>query len=149
VKWQPLAGHRSPPADISKPPAILASAVNTSSPANVHIAVAKFFLLNQAGAKVENAPSLTQTTEKDVKGKATVIGWLKDSFEAIRRAYPTAGLEECGEIVRAKTIIHTANSDGHCKLAARQRDQGRCSSDSMAIFGVQQAHCLQNFRFNA
>jgi len=60
----------------------------------MHIAVANFFLLNQAGAKVENAPKITQTTEKDVKDKAAVIGWLKDSFDALRKAYPTAELQK-------------------------------------------------------
>jgi len=43
--------------------------VRSVSEVYMHIAVANFFLLNLAGAKVENAPKITQTKEKDVKTK--------------------------------------------------------------------------------
>ena len=71
-----------------------APGVRSVSEVYMHIAVANFFLLSQAGAKVENAPKITQTTEKEVKDKAAVIGWLKDSFEALRKAYPAAELQK-------------------------------------------------------
>ena len=56
----------------------------------MHIAVANFFLLQQAGVKLTDAPKITQTTEKEVKDKADVVRWLKDSFEAVRKNYPPA-----------------------------------------------------------
>src|SRR5262245_27553174 len=64
VAWRPAAGVRS------------------VSEVYMHIAVGNFFLLTQAGVKLTNPPKITMETEKEVKDKAAVIGWLKDSFDA-------------------------------------------------------------------
>jgi hypothetical protein len=64
--------------------------------------------------KLENAPIITQTTAKDVKDKAAVIGWLKDSFEAIRRAYPTADWKKPAKLFGQRP--HGKHCDGHGKL---------------------------------
>jgi uncharacterized damage-inducible protein DinB len=71
--------------------------VRSVSEVYMHIAVANYFLLSQAGAKLDNAPKFTQTTEKDVKDKAAVVGWLKDSFEAVKTSYPKAELKKAAK----------------------------------------------------
>ena len=71
-----------------------APGVRSVSEVYMHIAMGNYLLLNQAGAKLENAPKMTQTTEKDVKDKAAVIGWMKDSFDAVRATYPKAELQK-------------------------------------------------------
>ena len=63
--------------------------------------------------KVENAPNITQTTAKDVKDKAAVIGSLKDSFEAIRRAYPTADWKKPAKLFGRRP--RGKHCDGHGK----------------------------------
>ena len=71
-----------------------ATGVRSVSEVYMHIAVANFFLVTQTGAKLENMPKFSQTTEKDVKDKAAVVGWLKDSFEAVKTTYPKADLKK-------------------------------------------------------
>jgi uncharacterized damage-inducible protein DinB len=71
-----------------------AEGVRSVSEVYMHIAMGNYLLLSQAGAKVEKAPKMTQTTEKEVKDKAAVIGWLKDSFDAVRTTYPKAEMQK-------------------------------------------------------
>ena len=71
-----------------------AEGVRSVSEVYMHIALTNYFLLNQVGAKLDNPPKTTRTTEKDVKDKAAVIAFLKDSFAAVRKAYPTAEMKK-------------------------------------------------------
>src|SRR5690349_24861423 len=50
-----------------------AEGVRSVSEVYMHIAMGNYLLLSQAGAKLEKAPKMAQTTEKEVKDKAVVI----------------------------------------------------------------------------
>ncbi|HEY3442484.1 MAG TPA: DinB family protein [Paludibaculum sp.] len=72
-----------------------APGVRTVSEVLMHIALGNYWLLAQTGVPLPEgvrmpAPGL----EKKVTAKAEVIQWLKDSQEAVRRAYPQADLRK-------------------------------------------------------
>jgi hypothetical protein len=64
--------------------------VRSVSEVYMHIAIANFYLLQQAGVKLADSPKITQEMEKNVKQKAEVIKLLTDSFDAVRKNYPPA-----------------------------------------------------------
>jgi uncharacterized damage-inducible protein DinB len=105
-----------------------AAGVRSVSEVYMHIAVANFFLLNQAGVKLENAPKMTADTEKTVKDKAEVIKWLRDSFDAVRRAYPPSdpqkvvkffGADTKAENVYLRLLVHNHEHMGQSIAYAR------------------------------
>ncbi|HLJ51312.1 MAG TPA: DinB family protein [Bryobacteraceae bacterium] len=69
--WRPRAGVRS------------------VSEVYMHLAIANYYLMGQAGAKIpaDIAAKLKPDTEKGVTAKADVIQWLKDSQEFVRSNY--------------------------------------------------------------
>jgi|SRR4051794_12446083 uncharacterized damage-inducible protein DinB len=105
-----------------------APGVRSVSEVYMHIAMGNYFLLTQAGAKVENAPKMTQTTEKDVKDKAAVIGWLKGSFDAVRTTYPKAPMQNAAkffgqdskvENIYTRILVHNHEHMGQSIAYAR------------------------------
>lgn len=105
-----------------------APGVRSVSEVYMHVAVANYFLLQTAGAKVADAPKFTQETEKTVKEKADVIKWLSDSFEAVRRAYPPAepqkavkffGTDTKAENVYLRILVHNHEHMGQSIAYAR------------------------------
>jgi uncharacterized damage-inducible protein DinB len=110
LAWRPAAGVRS------------------VSEVYMHIVVANYFLLNQAGVKLENAPKITADTEKTVKEKAEVIRWLKESFDAVRHAYPPPepqramklfGADSKVENVYLRLLVHNHEHMGQSIAYAR------------------------------
>jgi uncharacterized damage-inducible protein DinB len=105
-----------------------APGVRSVSEVYMHIAVANWFLLGQAGVKAENAPKITMETEKQVKEKAEVVTWLKDSFEAVRKAYPPAdpkkavkffGQDSNVENIYLRMLVHNHEHMGQSIAYAR------------------------------
>jgi hypothetical protein len=102
--------------------------VRSVSEVYMHIVVANWFLLGQAGVKPENAPKITMETEKQVKDKAEVIKWLKDSFDAVRKAYPPAdakkavkffGQDTTAENIYLRILVHNHEHMGQSIAYAR------------------------------
>jgi uncharacterized damage-inducible protein DinB len=90
--------------------------------------VANYFLLNLAGVKLENPPKITADTEKTVKEKAEVIRWLKNSFDAVRKAYPPAspqkavkffGADSNVENIYLRILVHNHEHMGQSIAYAR------------------------------
>jgi uncharacterized damage-inducible protein DinB len=65
-----------------------APGVRSVSEVYMHVALANYFLLGQAGGKIPPDIKITQDTEKSVTAKADVLKWLKDSQELVRQSYP-------------------------------------------------------------
>jgi uncharacterized damage-inducible protein DinB len=102
--------------------------VRSVSEVYMHIAVANYFLLNLAGVKLENPPKITADTEKTVKEKAEVIRWLKNSFDAVRKAYPPAspqkavkffGADSNVENIYLRILVHNHEHMGQSIAYAR------------------------------
>ena len=103
--------------------------VRSVSEVYMHIAVANFFLLRQAGVTLPaDAPKVTQDTEKNVQAKAEVIGWLKNSFDAVRKAYPPAepqkavkffGTDTKSENIYLRLLVHNHEHMGQSIAYAR------------------------------
>jgi uncharacterized damage-inducible protein DinB len=66
-----------------------APGVRSISEVYMHLAAGNFWLLGQAGVKVDLA-SLPKDPEKSVTAKADVIKWLKQSLELVKTSYETA-----------------------------------------------------------
>ena len=105
-----------------------APGVRSVSEVYMHIAIGNFFLLSQAGVKPAGAPKITQTTEKEVAGKADVIRWLKDSFDTVRKHYPPAdakrslkffGAETNVENIYVRLLVHNHEHMGQSIAYAR------------------------------
>jgi uncharacterized damage-inducible protein DinB len=105
-----------------------AAGVRSVSEVYMHVAIANFFLLRQAGAKVENAPKMAADTEKTVKEKAEVIRWLKDSYDAARKVYPPAdpqravkffGADSKVENIYLRMLVHNHEHMGQSIAYAR------------------------------
>ena len=105
-----------------------ASGVRSVSEVYMHIALGNYLLLGQAGSKLENAPKVTPTTEKDVKDKAAVVGWLKDSFDAVKANYPKAELKKSAkffgqdssvESIYLRILVHNHEHMGQSIAYAR------------------------------
>ena len=58
--------------------------VRTTSEVYMHLAAANFWLLHMTGPAMP--ADLMDDTEKNVRSKAEVIGWLKRSLEAVKQA---------------------------------------------------------------
>jgi uncharacterized damage-inducible protein DinB len=102
--------------------------VRSVSEVYMHVAVANFFLVNLAGGKIANPPKITQETEKQVKDKAEVIKWLKDSFDAVRNSYPPVdpkkavkffGTDSNSENVYLRILVHNHEHMGQSIAYAR------------------------------
>jgi uncharacterized damage-inducible protein DinB len=102
--------------------------VRSVSEVYMHIAMSNFFLLQQAGVKLENPPKMAADTEKTVKDKADVIRWLKDSFDAVRKAYPPAapkkavkffGADSNVENIYLRLLVHNHEHMGQSIAYAR------------------------------
>ena len=61
-----------------------APGVRSFSEVLMHIAIANFGLLEQAGLEVPNMPPIDSDTEKSITGKANVIDFLIESQDAVR-----------------------------------------------------------------
>jgi uncharacterized damage-inducible protein DinB len=64
-----------------------APGVRSVSEVYMHIAVANYFLLGQAGVTLPPEIRITQETERIVTAKPAVIKWLKDSQDLVRQNY--------------------------------------------------------------
>ena len=102
--------------------------VRSVSEVYMHVAIANFFLLQQAGVKLANPPKITQETEKLVTAKADVIRWLSESFEAVRKAYPPAepakavkffGADTNSENLYLRLLVHNHEHMGQSIAYAR------------------------------
>jgi uncharacterized damage-inducible protein DinB len=105
-----------------------APGVRSVSEVYMHVAVANFFLLQQAGAKLTDPPKISQDTEKTVKEKAEVVKWLSNSFDAVRHAYPPAepqkavrffGSDTKAENVYLRILVHNHEHMGQSIAYAR------------------------------
>lgn len=105
-----------------------APGVRSISEVYMHIAVANYFLLQQTGVKLADAPKITQETEKTVTAKADVIRWLSDSFEAVRKNYPPAepkkalkffGSDSNVENIYLRLLVHNHEHMGQSIAYAR------------------------------
>jgi uncharacterized damage-inducible protein DinB len=57
----------------------------------MHLAIGNYYLLGQAGLKPQvDVGTLGKEPEKSRTAKADVIGFVKESLDAVRAAYPTA-----------------------------------------------------------
>jgi uncharacterized damage-inducible protein DinB len=64
-----------------------APGIRSVSEVYMHIAVANYFLLGQAGVTLPPEIRITQETERIVTAKPAVIKWLKDSQDLVRQNY--------------------------------------------------------------
>src|SRR5438874_2258565 len=73
-----------------------APGVRSVSEVYMHVAMANYFLLGQAGFKIpaDVLAKLKPESEKTVTAKADVIQWLKDSDDQVRSSYPKADLQK-------------------------------------------------------
>lgn len=72
-----------------------APGVRTVSEVLMHVAIGNYWLLSRAGVPMpEGNRKITQDPKLDVTAKADVIGWLKDSQEAVRLAHAKADLKK-------------------------------------------------------
>jgi uncharacterized damage-inducible protein DinB len=68
-----------------------AEGVRSVAEVYMHLAIANQFLLAQAGAKPStDLAALGKDPERAITDKAGVVRFLRESFEAVRAAYPTA-----------------------------------------------------------
>ena len=105
-----------------------APGVRSVSEVYMHVAVANWFLLNQAGAKLPDAPKITMDTEKQIKEKAEVVKFLKDSLDAVRKNYPPAdakkavkffGQDSNAENIYLRILVHNHEHMGQSIAYAR------------------------------
>jgi uncharacterized damage-inducible protein DinB len=106
-----------------------AAGVRSISEVYMHIAIANFFLLRQAGAKLPaDAPAFKEDTEKKVRAKAEVLVWLRKSFDAVRTAYPARepqkrvsffGRDTTTENVYIRLLVHNHEHMGQSIAYAR------------------------------
>jgi hypothetical protein len=52
-----------------------------------------------------DAPKFTLDTEKNVTAKAEVIGWLRNSFDAVRKAYPPDAPQKAAKFFGTDTKV--------------------------------------------
>jgi uncharacterized damage-inducible protein DinB len=72
-----------------------APGIRSVSEVYMHVVIANYFLLGQAGAKIPpDASAILKDGEKTVTAKADVQKWLKSSQDAVRAAYPEGDLQK-------------------------------------------------------
>ena len=82
-----------------------APGVRSISEVYMHLAIGNYFLLERAGVK----PAIDMTTlpkdpEKTITKKAEVIQWLRNSLDAVSKAYPTADRQKKVQIFKRDAI---------------------------------------------
>jgi uncharacterized damage-inducible protein DinB len=65
-----------------------APGIRSVSEVYMHVAIANYYLLSQAGGKLPPEVKIAETMEKSVTAKPDVLKWLKDSQELVRASYP-------------------------------------------------------------
>jgi uncharacterized damage-inducible protein DinB len=102
--------------------------VRSVSEVYMHVAVANYFLLGQAGAKIPPEIKITQDTEKSVTAKPDVIKWLKDSQELVRQNYAKLdrqkkvkffGTDTAADNVLLRLLVHNHEHMGQSIAYAR------------------------------
>ena len=64
-----------------------APGVRSVSEVYMHVAIANYYLLSQAGIPIPEEVRITAETERIVTAKPAVMKWLKDSQELVRQNY--------------------------------------------------------------
>ncbi len=96
----------------------------------MHLAIANYYLMGQAGAKIpaDVAPNVKPETEKAVTSKADVIGWLKKSQEFVRSNYSKIdkqkkvtffGKETTADGILLRVLVHNHEHMGQSVAYAR------------------------------
>ena len=102
--------------------------VRSVSEVYMHIAITNYYLLQQVGVKLADAPRITRDTEKNVKEKADVIRFLEGSFDAVRKNYPPVdpqravrflGADSKVENVYLRMLVHNHEHMGQSIAYAR------------------------------
>jgi uncharacterized damage-inducible protein DinB len=73
----------------------------------MHLAIGNFWLLEQAGVKVDEMAKLPKDPEKTVTAKDDVIRWLRSSLETVRKGYEAADRQK-----KVKFFGKEATADG-------------------------------------
>jgi uncharacterized damage-inducible protein DinB len=83
-----------------------APGVRSISEVYMHIALANFFFLDQAGIKpTVDRSSLPKDAEKAVNKKADVLEWLRRSIDAVGEAYKSADRQKKVTFFRQETTV--------------------------------------------
>lgn len=95
----------------------------------MHIAYGNYWLLAQAGGEVpDTTAKIPPDLEKKVAAKPEVIGWLKNSLDAARKAYQATdrtkivrffGRETTSEAVFLRLLVHNHEHMGQSVAYAR------------------------------
>lgn len=105
-----------------------APGVRSVSEVYMHIALGNYFLLRQAGAEITNRTEIAPDLEKKITAKPEVLRWLRDSFDAVRQAYPRTdrtkkvkffGQEATSEGVLLRLLVHNHEHMGQSVAYAR------------------------------
>jgi uncharacterized damage-inducible protein DinB len=80
--------------------------VRSVSELYMHIAIGNYFLIGQAGMKPPvDLATLGKEPEKSLTAKADVIKFVKDSFDAVRAAYPKADKQKAVNFFGSDTTV--------------------------------------------
>jgi len=82
-----------------------ADGVRSISEVYVHIAIAHMFFLRSVGVQVDMS-KVTRDAEKKITAKADVIGFLRESIEAVRANYPNLELAKKVHFQDADTDVN-------------------------------------------
>ena len=103
--------------------------VRSTSEVFMHIAVGNYWLLNHAGARIpDSTPQIKPELETKTTAKPDVIRWLKNSFDAVRQAYPATnraktvkffGKDTTSESVFLRILVHNHEHMGQSIAYAR------------------------------
>lgn len=106
-----------------------APGVRSVSELYMHTAIGNYILLRHAGIKPPvDLATLGKEPEKSITGKAEVIKFAKDSFDAVRAVYPTAdkqkalkffGNDTTAESVFLRLLVHNHEHMGQAIAYAR------------------------------
>ena len=106
-----------------------AKGVRSTSEVFLNVAFNNYWLLDQAGGKIpDNTPDIPADFEKKVTAKADVVRWLKNSFEAVRQAYPHTdrqkrvkflGRDTTSDAVFLRILVHNHEHMGQAIAYAR------------------------------
>lgn len=93
----------------------------------VHLAVGNLWLLSQTGVKVDLS-RVPKAPEKAITSKADVLTWLREGFDAVKQAYPSAdrqakvtflGRETTAEQVFLRILVHNHEHMGQAIAYSR------------------------------